>query len=73
MTENKKSGSPLRNWAIFSGIGLQMGLIIFLGNALGSWLDKKFQLHFLEETITLIAVFLAMFMIVYRVNRLNKK
>lgn len=73
MAENKKPNSPLRNWAIFSGIGLQMGLIIFLGNALGSWLDKKFQTTFLEETLTLIAVFSAMFMIVYRVNRLNKK
>ncbi len=73
MAENKKPGSSLKNWAIFSGIGLQMGLIIFLGNALGSWMDKKFQTAFLEETITLIAVFSAMFMIVYRVNRLNKK
>lgn len=50
-----------------------MGLTIFLGNALGSWMDKKLQTSFLEETITLIAVFAAMFLIVYRVNRLNNK
>ncbi|NAS31660.1 hypothetical protein GTQ40_11805 [Flavobacteriaceae bacterium R38] len=73
MTKNKKSGSPLKNWAVFSGIGLQMGLTIFLGNVLGAWMDKKFQTAFLEETITLIAIFSSMFMIVYRVNRFNKK
>jgi len=50
-----------------------MGLIIFLGHTLGSWMDKKFQTSFLEELITLLAVFGAMYMIVYRVNRLNDK
>ena len=73
MTTEKKPEKPLRNWAIFSGIGLQMGLTIFLGNALGAWLDKRNQTTFLEETITIIAVFISMFMVVYRVNRLNKK
>ncbi len=70
---HKEPESQLKNWAVFSGIGLQMGLIIFLGNSLGSWIDKKIQTSFLEETITLIAVFSAMFMIVYRVNRFNNK
>ncbi len=63
----------MRNWAVFSGIGLQMGLIIFLGNLLGKWLDEKLTTHYLEEVLTLVAVFSAMFMIVYRVNRMNKK
>jgi len=72
MTKERKNAA-LKNWAIFSGIGLQMGLIIFLGNLLGKWMDGKFQTAFLEEVITLIAVFSAMFLIVYRVNRMNKK
>lgn len=71
--EKNKEKKALKNWAIFSGIGLQMGFIIFLGNALGSWMDEKFEKSFLEDTITIIAVFLAMFMVVYRVNRLNNK
>lgn len=69
----KEPENQLKNWAVFSGIGIQMGLIIFLGNFLGSWMDKKLQTSFLEETITLLAVFSAMFMIVYRVNRFNNK
>lgn len=70
--KHQKPKSTLKNWAVFSGIGLQMGLIIFLGNYLGSWIDKKLQTNFLEETITLIAVFSAMFMIIHRVNKFNK-
>ena len=72
MAKNKEKGA-LKNWAVFSGIGLQMGLIIFLGNVLGSWMDVKFEKSFLEDTITIIAVFLAMFSVIYRVNRLNNK
>jgi len=70
MPKSKKKGA-LRNWAVFSGIGIQMGLIIFLGNVLGKWLDGKFTTSFLETTITLIAIFAAMFSVIYRVNRFN--
>lgn len=70
MPKNKKKGA-LRNWAVFSGIGIQMGLIIFLGNLLGIWLDGKLETTFLETTITLIAIFAAMFSVIYRVNRFN--
>ncbi len=70
--KNKKPNNQLKNWAVFSGIGIQMGVIIFLGNLLGKWIDKKFNITFSEELITLIAVFLAMYTIVYRVNKINK-
>lgn len=72
MVKNKEK-KALKNWAVFSTIGLQMGLTIFLGNLLGTWLDKKFETTFLEEISTLFAVFAAMFLIIYRVNRLNKE
>lgn len=70
MPKSKKKGA-LRNWAVFSGIGIQMGLIIFLGNLLGIWLDGKLETTFLETTITLIAIFVSMFSVIYRVNRFN--
>lgn len=66
------NGKGIKNWAVFSGIGIQMGLIIYLGNLLGRWLDSKFTLTFLETTITMIAIFAAMFSVVYQVNRFNK-
>ncbi|TBN03898.1 AtpZ/AtpI family protein [Hyunsoonleella flava] len=68
----KKPGKQLRNWATFSGIGLQMAITIFLGNLLGIWLDKKLETSFLETTVTLVAIFASMFLIIYRVNRMDK-
>lgn len=68
----KKQKRGLKNWAVFSGIGLQMGLIIFLGNLLGSWLDQRFSITYLETTITLIAIFIAMFSVIFQVNSFNK-
>jgi len=70
--QNKKlPKKPLKNWAVFSSIGLQMGLTIFLGNKLGAWLDKRYQLDFLEETLTMVAIFASMYLIIRRVNKLN--
>ncbi|MEL6810828.1 MAG: AtpZ/AtpI family protein [Bacteroidota bacterium] len=68
-----KNPKGLRNWAVFSGIGLQMGLIIYLGNLLGIWLDGKLSTTFLEATITVIAVFGAMFSVIYRLNKFNAR
>ena len=72
MPKNKEQ-KPLKGWAVFSGIGIQMGLIIYLGNLLGVWLDKKWQTTYLETTVTLIAIFLAMFSVIYQVNRYNAR
>ena len=50
-----------------------MGLTIFLGNVLGAWLDEKFSTSFLENTITILAVFLSMYLVILRVNKINKE
>ncbi|MBB6682012.1 AtpZ/AtpI family protein [Aequorivita sp. 609] len=59
-------------WIALSGIGIQMGLTIFLGNLLGKWLDSTFELNFLEPTITILAIFLSIFSVIRGVNKLNK-
>lgn len=68
-----KNRHRLNNWAIFSGIGLQMGLTIYLGNLFGKWLDGEFQTNYLENTITILAVFASMYVIINRINRLNSE
>ncbi len=72
MPKNKEKRA-LKGWAVFSGIGIQMGVIIYLGNLLGAWLDTKFQAEFLETTLTLAAIFIAMFSVIYQVNRYNAR
>ncbi|HAX15439.1 MAG TPA: hypothetical protein DIV44_03945 [Leeuwenhoekiella sp.] len=67
----KKPESPLKSWAKFSTVAIQMGVTIYLGNLLGSWLDGKFNTAFLEPAVTLLAVFLSMYVIIKAVKDLN--
>ncbi|VXB51691.1 AtpZ/AtpI family protein [Maribacter litoralis] len=62
----------LRNAASLSGVAIQMGVTIFLGNLLGEWLDEKFEKTFLEDTFTLLAVFLSIYLVIKKVMALNK-
>ncbi|WP_424004104.1 AtpZ/AtpI family protein [Maribacter sp. IgM3_T14_3] len=62
----------LRNAASLSGVAIQMGVTIFLGNLLGEWLDQKFEKTFLEDTVTLLAVFLSIYLVIKKVMALNK-
>jgi membrane protein DedA with SNARE-associated domain len=48
-----------------------MGLTIYLGFLLGKWLDVKFETSFLRETITLLAIFLAMYSLIKQANKIN--
>ena len=70
---NKKDAQkkPLNKAIKLSGAGLQMGLTIYLGFLLGEWLDVKFETSFLTNTITLIAVFLAMYSLIKQANKIN--
>jgi membrane protein DedA with SNARE-associated domain len=49
-----------------------MGFTIYLGFLLGEWLDTKFELTFLTETITLFAIFLAMYALIKQANKINE-
>lgn len=62
----------LRTAASLSGIAIQMGATIYLGNLLGEWLDMKFEKTYLEDTFTLIAVFLSIYLVIKKVMSMNK-
>ncbi|MDA0177878.1 MULTISPECIES: AtpZ/AtpI family protein [Mesoflavibacter] len=59
----------------FTSIALQMGLTIYLGSKLGEWLDQKYntnnQIYY--KVITLIAVGVAMFSVIYQVIKITNK
>lgn len=69
--KTQKQKKPLNKAIALSGAGLQMGLTIYLGFLLGKWLDATFQQNFLTETITLLAIFLAMYSLIKQANRIN--
>ena len=72
MTNSKKhpkKNNPLNVGARFAGVGLQMGLTIYLFNLLGSWLDNKYQKEFWETSLTLFAIFASMYLIIKQVQK----
>ncbi len=68
---NKEKKKPLNKALQLSGAGLQMGVTIYLGFLFGKWLDARFNTQFLKETITLLAIFLAMYSLIKQANRIN--
>ena len=72
MKQKNTQKKPLHKAIQLSGAGLQMGFIIYVGFLLGEWLDIKFELTFLTETITLLAIFLAMYSLIKQANKINE-
>ena len=67
--EPKKQPNP---YLRFTSVAFQMGGTIWLGNVLGEWLDAKYNKDFLENTITLFAVFAAMYLVISQVLKMSK-
>ncbi|CAI8170440.1 MAG: Uncharacterised protein [Polaribacter sp. SA4-10] len=72
MRKNNSPKKPLNKALQLSGAGLQMGLTIYLGFLFGKWLDVKLEINFLTETITLLAIFLAMYSLIKQANNINE-
>ena len=53
-------------------MALQMGLTIYLGNALGKWLDKTYQWDFAETVLTLLSIAASMYLMIRQVTHINK-
>ena len=69
--EKSKPVSQLKQIAALSGIAIQMGLTIYLGFLLGKWLDAKFDVAYLKEGVTLLAVFTAIYLLIRQAKKLN--
>jgi membrane protein DedA with SNARE-associated domain len=61
---------PLNALAKVSGMGIQMGLTIYGGNLLGRWLDQKMQWSFLEISLTLLAIAVAIYAMIKQAKQL---
>ncbi len=57
----------------FTSIAFQMGGTIFIGNYLGQWLDAKYNKDYLETTITLVSVFISMYLVIAQVIKISKE
>ena len=68
----KKQKGQRNKFARFTGVALQMGLTIYAGNFLGVWLDDKYQETSFEPTLTLLAVFASMYLVIAQVIKASK-
>ncbi|MDG3583333.1 MULTISPECIES: AtpZ/AtpI family protein [Galbibacter] len=69
---NKKpTKNQLKNFAVFSGIAIQMGVTIFLFVYLGKWLDGKYnngeKLYLI--IFTLLGLALSIYVVIKQLNR----
>ena len=58
-----------------TGIAFQMGLTIYLGAALGKWLDQKYPLdkNWFTIVLTLVALVISFYNLLRQVNKLNDR
>ena len=70
---HRKKGKTPSKYLRFTSVAFQMGGTIFLGNYLGKWLDIKFDKDFWESIITLLSVFVAMYMVIAQVIKVSKE
>ncbi len=73
--EKAERRANLRRYGRLSGIGLQMGVTIFLGAYLGRYLDGKYPMEKKWWTIglTLFAVAVSLYNVLRQVNKANEQ
>jgi uncharacterized membrane protein YfcA len=74
MVETKLKILKPNKWLQLIGIPVQMGVVIFLFAYLGEWLDLKFpnKEQIYSKIITILGVFIALYLVIQQVNRINK-
>ncbi|QAA82116.1 AtpZ/AtpI family protein [Aequorivita sp. H23M31] len=72
MSDDGKKG--LKNWAVFSGIAIQMGVTIGLAAFIGVKLDENYPNKYPIYTIilSLFGVFISLYALIKQLQKLNK-
>ncbi len=70
---NKKPRKPLNKYIRLTGIGLQMGITIYLAAYLGKWLDLKYpnKNDIYTIILTLLGVVLSFYSLLKQVKNIN--
>ena len=64
--DQKKEQHSINKYAKYSGLAIQMGVTIYLGNLLGGWLDEKLESteSIYSKLVTVFAVILSTFVVI---------
>ncbi len=71
--EEKKTKKPLNKFIRLTGIGLQMGITIYLASYLGKWLDVKYpnENNIYTIVLTLSGVALSFYSLLKQIKNIN--
>ena len=69
--QKPRKNQNLRTAGKLSGLALQMGLVIYLGNLVGQWVAQKYEYKSAEEVITFAAIIVAIYMMIKQATTLN--
>ncbi|AOW21054.1 AtpZ/AtpI family protein [Urechidicola croceus] len=69
-----KQKKPLNKYIRLTGVGLQMGLTIYLAAYFGKKLDLKYpnERNWFTMSFTVVGVFVALWSVINQVNKINK-
>lgn len=70
-----KNSNTTRTFIRFTGIGLQLGVSIYLGHMLGVWLDEQYpnEGDYWSKGITLFVIFGSMISIIRQVQKMSNE
>ena len=71
--ENKKPKKQLNKYIRLTGIGLQMGITIYLASYLGKWLDVKYpnENNLYTIVLTLAGVAISFYSLLQQIKNIN--
>jgi len=72
--ENKKPKKQLNKYIRLTGIGLQMGITIYLASYFGKWLDVKYpnENNLYTIILTLAGVAISFYNLLQQIKNINK-
>lgn len=75
MSKTNNPKKKYRNYVVFSGMAIQMGVMIVVFTFIGIWLDNKFDNPYQLYTIVmaLVGVFGALYTIIRQVINMSKE
>ena len=73
MSKEQNNRNSPNKYVRFTSVAFTMGATIFLGNLLGKWLDAHYEKEFWETTVTLLSVFISIYMVIAQVIKVSKE
>lgn len=69
----KKPEKQPNKFLLFTSVGIEMGLTIYLSIKLGKWLDLKYSSDFKTYTLicTILGFIISMYLLIKKLNKLN--